>query len=663
MTSWICTKEFVNLKPVNFFHKEHEIFDYEPDEKLANKHVLFRKKFNIDKRGKYTIDITADDYYKLYINGQFVGQGPAPCYHFSYYYNTYDISEFLNDGENVIYVHVYYQGLINRVWQSGDNRMGLMCKIYCDGNEFLKTDDTWAYAYDKRFETEKEPIGYDTQFLEDIDMRKTTYDWENAIVKIDDDHVLKKTFIPAVSVYEMKPENSQKTNDGFVFDFGKEIVGGIKLQIEGTEGNRVHVMCAEELDENGLPRYKMRCNLEYKENWTLSGKKDIIENYDYKGFRYVWIKTNEKNFKPENLTAVVRHYPVKNKFEPDLKDETLQKIWDMCENGVIMGSQEGFLDCPTREKGQYLGDMTVTSISHSYITGDTSLYKKALYDFADSSKICKGLMAVSSCSFMQEIADFSLLYPYQLLKYYHLSGDKETLEKLLPVCENMLTHFDKYKRFDGLLDGVKDKWNLIDWPANLRDDYDFELTKPIGDGSHAMINAYYYGALKTADEIRKILGKEEKYESEKFKEAFLNAFMNKETGLIVDSEGSRHSSLHANVIPLFYKMFDEKEAQPVIEHLNKKGFCCGVFLSYFVLKSFANYGRKDLVYKFLTSDDENSWLNMIKEGASSCFEAWGKDKKANTSLCHPWASAPIILITEEILGINYHDGKKCIDLI
>ncbi len=40
---------------------------------------------------------------------------------------------------------------------------------------------------------------------------------------------------------------------------------------------------------------------------------------------------------------------------------------------------------------------------------------------------------------------------------------------------------------------------------------------------------------------------------------------------------------------------------------------------------------------------------FIEEGATTCFEAWGKDQKANTSLCHPWASAPISVIAEDIL--------------
>jgi alpha-L-rhamnosidase len=59
-----------------------------------------------------------------------------------------------------------------------------------------------------------------------------------------------------------------------------------------------------------------------------------------------------------------------------------------------------------------------------------------------------------------------------------------------------------------------------------------------------------------------------------------------------------------------------------------------------------------LIYELLSSEEEHSWGNMLKEGATTCFEAWGKDQKWNTSLCHPWASAPVPLLIEEIIGLK-----------
>ena len=43
---------------------------------------------------------------------------------------------------------------------------------------------------------------------------------------------------------------------------------------------------------------------------------------------------------------------------------------------------------------------------------------------------------------------------------------------------------------------------------------------------------------------------------------------------------------------------------------------------------------------------------MLHEGATACFEAWGKAQKWNTSLCHPWAASPIPVLVEDLLGLT-----------
>lgn len=81
----------------------------------------------------------------------------------------------------------------------------------------------------------------------------------------------------------------------------------------------------------------------------------------------------------------------------------------------------------------------------------------------------------------------------------------------------------------------------------------------------------------------------------------------------------------------------------------EKGLSCGVYFSYFVLKALCRMGRYEQALALILSDGEHSWRQMLSEGATTCFEAWGKEQKHNTSLCHPWASAPVILLAEDIL--------------
>ena len=62
-------------------------------------------------------------------------------------------------------------------------------------------------------------------------------------------------------------------------------------------------------------------------------------------------------------------------------------------------------------------------------------------------------------------------------------------------------------------------------------------------------------------------------------------------------------------------------------------------------------GKYHDAYSLIINESEHSWYNMVREGATTCFEAWGKDQKWNTSLCHPWASGPVSVIIEDILGL------------
>ena len=69
-----------------------------------------------------------------------------------------------------------------------------------------------------------------------------------------------------------------------------------------------------------------------------------------------------------------------------------------------------------------------------------------------------------------------------------------------------------------------------------------------------------------------------------------------------------------------------------------------MYMAYFTLAALVRSGEEALALELIR--DEDCWVNMIKEGATTTFEAWGKDQKWNTSLFHPWATAPIIILAD-----------------
>jgi hypothetical protein len=677
---WIQSKLFYEAYPINVYKKElSDRIIPKNDDKYRNNHMLVRRVFRINEPIKNAkISISADDYYKLYINGKYVGQGPAQAYHFSCNCNYYDISSYLKQGENIVAVHVFYMGHINRAYVSGDLRQGLIAEITLNNKAILYTDPSWKYKIAEEF-ISSELVGYGTQFVEYIDerlkmknWRELSFDdsdWNKALARKNDDHTLVEQITPAIEIYEIYPQKIERLSENRLFiDWGEEQVGYLSMKACGKKNEKIEIRYGEELEGTDPPSvlYNMRClrglgpdsthshlSNVYQDFWVLSGKDDEFEPFDYKGFRYTEIIGDIESIDIDSLKVLRRHYP----YNPDKclfesSDTLLNDIWAICKNSVILGSQESFVDCPTREKGQYLGDLTVSVFAHFYIFGDSRLYKKALNDFALSSFVCPGLMAVAPSSLMQEIADYSLQYPSQLLTYYMHTGDIDFLKSTFKYAKGCVDYFKRYARADGLLENVKDKWNLVDWPENFRDNYDFDLSKPHKNGCHNVINAFYIGAVQAVGKMADILNIYYESNLSSLVKSYQKAFFNTDIALFADTESSAHASLHSNAMALYLGIAPNTAITSIIELIKKKRLSCGVYMAYFVLKALAKYEEYDLVYELITSDDMNSWTTMVEEGATACFEVWSKDLKYNTSLCHPWASAPIIVLIEDIVGLR-----------
>ena len=654
----ICHSDFALQEPINVFHKENVEVDFaENDNLFLNRHIIFRKKAVLPIFKKAAIRITADDYYKLYINGKFVTQGPAPSYPGRYYYNEVDVTDFLCEGENTFAVHTYYQGLINRVWVSGDRRQMLWFSLEGDGESLLVSDKSWRVGdHTAYFSVGR--VGYDTAFLEGFDSRaaeckffEPTFDdsaWSYASVFENADYTFEKQPTKQLDIYDVPPSYTEVRGDTVFVDFGREMVGYPKLRARGRSGDTIELRFGEELNTDGTVRFDMRCNCRYLEQWILSGGDDALDTYDYKAYRYMEIVL-PKGAEVLEIGMTVRHYPYSECAEFSVNRPELLDVINLCRDTVKYGTQELYLDCPTREKGQYLGDLSISARAHAVLTGDTALMKKAVVNFLDSSFICNGIMAVSVSSLMQEIADYSLQLSATVAWIYSFDGDVDFVRYAEPYLTGIYEYFKKYEGDDGLLYSVSEKWNLVDWPDNLRDGYDFPLTRPIGEGAHNVLNAFWCGFLDSLEEIYAILRKSEIGASKKAKESFCRKFYSEKLGLFCDSDVLNHSSVHSNALPLLFEIGteDERLVDRIADFIKQKGLTSmGVYMAYFTLAALVKHGKRELAEELAAS--KGAWLNMLSEGATTTFEAWGKDQKWNTSLFHPWATAPIIIFAKNI---------------
>jgi len=314
---WICDPVFLGRKPVNTFHKQlgEKIT---VDDTLQDRHMLVRCAFDAKAGEKLTLKITADDYYKLYINGAFVGAGPAQAYADRYPYNEYTITA---ADKNVIAVHVFYAGTITRGWQSADERQGLWFEL-ADESGVLRAASGSACKYIiPTAWRDRGPLCHHlTQFIEEVfaadipeGWQTTNFDdsaWANACENPADDHIVIPQLTPIVSIYDAKPVLVERRGDAWFADMGAEVVGTVKAKIAAKDGGVIEFRMGEELNDDGTVRHQMRCECDYRMWWNLSGREtDETDFFDYMAFRYIEIVDPDSKVDPDSIRTAVRHYP------------------------------------------------------------------------------------------------------------------------------------------------------------------------------------------------------------------------------------------------------------------------------------------------------------------------------------------------------------------
>ena len=654
MGKWITVKDFADIKPIDVFHRQSFVSDGLCKD-AANRHILFRKSFIINDFKSATIYISADDYYKLYINGEFVSSGPAPCYHFNYYYNVLEVGKFLKKGENVVAVHTYYHGLPSRAYVSGDMRHGLILDIYADNQPVCCSDDSFKVCNHSGYGGTV-INHHNTQFTENFDSNsrearffESDYDdgyWEFATVKENADYTLYSQPTPNLDIYRITPDRIVESKNRILIDNGFEIAGYPLIVAKGKKNSKIIIRYGEELDEYGSVKYHLRCNCFYQDEWVLSGDTDRFDAWDYKGFRYIEILF------PDGVEflctdIIVRHYPFLQKRACRFEDNKLKAIFELCRNTVKYGIQEVYVDCPTREKGQYFGDAFWTALSQIVLTDDCRLFTKMINDAFGGSFIDKGLMAAGPNSYMQEIAEYPFVIIVACYIHYSITRDADFLNKNYYRCAEVLSYFkDRFSREDGLIGNI-DKWNVVDWPANCRDNYDCDLTKGgVCKEFHNVINAYYLWAILSFNKMAAVLGLPQFCDYNKIKNSYLTAFYDFDKKLFKDRENSAHYAIASNVFPLFLEIVPDKYAfDNIISMIKEKKLnCSNCFISQIILLALYKSGKTDLLMDLIK--DDGAWLNMLKEGATTTFEAFSKFKKKNCSLFHPVMAFPLLFLTD-----------------
>jgi hypothetical protein len=145
-----------------------------------NFYLYCRKSFTLQGEvAQASVDVTADSRYKLFVNGKFVGRGPARCDQRWQYYDTYDLQKFLTRGENVVSVMVHQYGVL-----TGNNTLGrggflLQGEVQeAKGRTVrLDSDESWRLSPAPPWDRESPRNGSSIMWMEIYDSRQEPVGW------------------------------------------------------------------------------------------------------------------------------------------------------------------------------------------------------------------------------------------------------------------------------------------------------------------------------------------------------------------------------------------------------------------------------------------------------------------------------------------------------
>jgi alpha-L-rhamnosidase len=106
-------------------------------EKEMNLNLGFRGVFQAEKGQPVTLKITASTLYRVYVNGEFVGSGPARAAHGYFRVDEYDISRFVQNGGNIVAAEV--AGYNVNTYYTIDQPSFLLSEVTVDGKISLAT--------------------------------------------------------------------------------------------------------------------------------------------------------------------------------------------------------------------------------------------------------------------------------------------------------------------------------------------------------------------------------------------------------------------------------------------------------------------------------------------------------------------------------------------
>lgn len=155
------------------------------DYTLYNDTIEAQKRFEVHEVSTAVLKITADTQYRLFINDNWVNDGPSRSWPSHYQYDLIDVSKYLQDGENTIRVIAKFFGIgtFHQVPQEAGLLAQLTIRTDKGETSVIGTDDTWEVRDVPSWLRFAPKQSVQMGPFEIYDARRDTGPWANAVVR------------------------------------------------------------------------------------------------------------------------------------------------------------------------------------------------------------------------------------------------------------------------------------------------------------------------------------------------------------------------------------------------------------------------------------------------------------------------------------------------
>jgi len=662
----------------------------------------FRKTFDLNAApSSFVVHVSADNRYKLYVNGTEVSLGPARGDIYNWNFETVDIAPYLTAGKNVLAAVVWNYAELKPVAQMSFNQTGFILQGNTEAEHIVNTDASWRCLVNTSYTplNVRVPGYYVAGPGEQVDASAYPWGWES--VNYNDSgwktaqagiegamkgardypgRLLVPSPIPSMdhqpirfaSVREVEGMTSPagfpakptavtipaNTNVTFMLDNAELTTAYLSLLFSKGKGATVNIGYAEALYEDNTGRrgnpkghrddIKGKQFVGYEDRVIADGGDNRqITSLWWRTWRYVrlQIETKDEPLVLNDIYGTYSAYPFHNTttFNAPGHDD-LSRMLDIGWRTARLCANETYMDCPYYEQLQYFGDTRIQAMITLYNTQDKYMVRNAI-EQGRQSIVADGItMSRYPSSLHQFISSFSLWWICTGYDYWMMRGDEEYIETLLPSFRGVLAWYEQWLKPNKSLDYVP-HWFFADWSAG------FANGEPIREknGNSAFQDLLYILTLEATAEMEEAFGLKSmaahyRTIATDIRATIRSHYWDESRKLFADTHDHRSFSQHVNSMAVLAGIATGEEAKDVMRRTltDTTLVQATIYFRYYVHQALNVAGMGDELL-----DNMQIWRDQMALGLTT----WAEQPEPSRSDCHAWGSSPNIEFFRILLGI------------